>query len=239
MKTYYYLAKDRGLTSASWLKSYYSFNFETMDEFEKIRFGQLRILNNDTITGGTGFSTHSHRDMEIITIPLSGGLKHTDSLGNSHEILPGDVQVMTAGTGIRHSEYNNFEDKDTNFLQIWVFPDQNGLLPRYDQHFFPLEKRHNEWALLIAPNQLAPLYINQSAYFSRAQLDSGKVLTYSIHGQDQGVLFYVVSGDLKIGEEIFTTGDAVGFKDVSQISIYAIKNADILAIEVPFLKKHN
>jgi redox-sensitive bicupin YhaK (pirin superfamily) len=233
MATRYYLAKDRGKISTDWLVSYYSFNFETMDQFEKIRFGQLRILNNDTIQAGSGFGIHSHDNMEIVTIPLSGGLTHKDSLGNIHQIIPGDIQVMTAGTGIRHSEYNLFDDRDTNFLQIWVFPDRRGLAPRYDQRRFDLENRANRWDLLIAPQGQAPLYINQAAYFSRADLDAGNRLHYALHNDNSGVLVYVIDGEIIIDSETFIPGDAAGYTGRVTLHIKAANRADILAIEVP------
>jgi redox-sensitive bicupin YhaK (pirin superfamily) len=233
MATHYYLAKDRGKISTDWLVSYYSFNFETPDQFEKIRFGQLRILNNDTIRGGSGFGVHPHDNMEIVTIPLSGGLTHKDSLGNIHQLIPGDVQVMTAGTGIRHSEYNLFDDLETNFLQIWVFPDRKGLTPRYDQRRFGPQNRLNRWDLVIAPRGQAPLYINQAAYFSRTDLDASKNLDYAMHQDDTGVLVYVIDGKIRIHNETFISGDAVGYSGQLKILIHATNRADILAIEVP------
>ena len=233
MEPKYYLAKDRGLTSLSWLKSYYSFNFNTMAELEKIRFGQLRILNNDTILGGAGFGSHSHQNMEIITIPLAGGLKHQDSLGNSHEIVPGDVQVMTAGTGIVHSEYNLYNDLTTNFLQIWIFPDQHSLEPRYDKYNFAASETKGQWQQLVAPNGSAPLMIHQNAWLSKISLAGSTSVPYQLHAADNGVLFYVISGKTIISGEEFTTGDAVGFDGLTVPELHTADQAEILAIEVP------
>src|SRR5580692_5184728 len=207
MDKQYYRAKDRGHLEAGWLNSYYSFNFETMDEFEKIRFGQLRMLNNDTIRGGTGFQSHPHKNMEIVTIPLSGGLLHRDSLGNTHKILPGDVQVMTAGTGIIHSEWNLYEDQDTNFLQIWVFPRKNGLAPGYEQRSFKTKARINTWDLQIAPAGRAPLSLHQDAWFSRILLEPGNQVSYRENQKGTGTLFYVIHGEVRINEEHFSTAD--------------------------------
>jgi redox-sensitive bicupin YhaK (pirin superfamily) len=238
MDKQYYRAKDRGHLEAGWLNSYYSFKFETMDEFEKIRFGQLRMLNNDTIRGGTGFQSHPHKNMEIVTIPLSGGLLHRDSLGNTHKILPGDVQVMTAGTGIIHSEWNLYGDRDTNFLQIWVFPHKNGLAPRYDQRSFKTKDRINTWDLQIAPASRAPLTLHQDAWFSRILLEAGSQIRYQVYQQGNGVLFYVILGEAQINAELFSTADAVGFRNRAEITLTALIPTDILAIEVP-LKKNN
>ena len=237
MKKQYFLAKDRGHISTGWLSSYYSFNFETMEEFEKIRFGQLRILNNDTITGSSGFGSHGHANMEIVTIPLEGGLIHKDSLGNSHKIVPGDVQLMTAGTGIVHSEYNFYDSQQTNFLQIWVFPSAQNLEPRYDQHFFETDLMTNKWHTMVAPGNQAPLYINQSAYFTRALLDQKQEIDYEIHQPGNGVLFYVIKGKAYIHDEEFKAGDAIGFPEVNELTLKTNGPADILAIEVPMKTK--
>jgi redox-sensitive bicupin YhaK (pirin superfamily) len=233
MKTKYYYAKDRGLTSTSWLKSYYSFNFNTMEEFDQIRFGQLRILNNDTIIGGSGFGSHGHQNMEIITIPLAGGLQHKDSLGNSHEIIPGDVQVMTAGTGIEHSEYNLYKDQTTNFLQIWIFPKEANLKPRYNQHYFDPVGKKGEWQQFVAPDHSAPLLIHQDAWFSGISLDKPVPVKYTLNRPDNGVLFYIISGKTNISGEEFSTGDAVGFDGSETLELHASQQAEILAIEVP------
>jgi redox-sensitive bicupin YhaK (pirin superfamily) len=233
MKTKYYYAKDRGLTSTSWLKSYYSFNFNTMEEFDEIRFGQLRILNNDTILGGSGFGSHRHQNMEIITIPLAGGLQHKDSLGNSHEIIPGDVQVMTAGTGIVHSEYNLYKDQTTNFLQIWIFPEEENLEPRYDQRYFDPAGANAAWQRLIAPDHSAPLLIRQNAWLSRVSLDKSLPVNYNLNRPENGVLFYIISGKTTISGEEFSTGDAVGFDGSVTLELHATQQAEILAIEVP------
>jgi redox-sensitive bicupin YhaK (pirin superfamily) len=238
MDTQYYRAKDRGHLEAGWLSSYYSFNFETMDEFEKIRFGQLRMLNNDTIQGGAGFQSHAHKNMEIVTIPLSGGLEHRDSLGNTHKIFPGDVQVMTAGTGVIHSEWNLYEDQETNFLQIWIFPRKNGLFPGYQQRSFKGESRINTWDLQIAPGGRAPLSLQQDAWFSRIVLEPRCQIQYQEHQKGTGVLFYVIHGLAQINEECFSTADAVGFRNRPESSLTAIIATDIIAIEVP-LKKNN
>jgi redox-sensitive bicupin YhaK (pirin superfamily) len=233
MGTQYYRAGDRGHLEAGWLSSYYSFNFETMDEFEKIRFGQLRMLNNDTIQGGTGFQSHGHKNMEIVTIPLTGGLTHRDSLGNTHKILPGDVQVMTAGSGIIHSEWNLYEDQDTNFLQIWVFPRKNGLAPGYEQRSFKTKARINTWDLQIAPAGRAPLSLHQDAWFSRILLEPGNQVSYRENQKGTGTLFYVINGEVRINEEHFSTADAVGFRNRPENTLTALIASDILAIEVP------
>jgi len=235
MKSKFYLRKDSGLIKNDWLKSRYSFNFQTMDEFEKIKFGEMRILNNDTIIGGSGFGIHMHKDMEIVTIPIAGGLIHKDNLGNEHKITPDDVQIMSAGTGIFHSEYNLYQDQATNFLQIWIFPNRNGHDPRYAQATFSRQDRKDVWQSLVSPSHDTSLYLNQNATVSRIELSKDKSAIYSLSSANNGVLFYLINGNVKVNSDSFDNGDAFGYMDFKELVIEAKSNADILALEVPVI----
>jgi hypothetical protein len=236
MKTTLYPAKERGNVNLGWLESFHSFSFGQYHDPKKVHFGALRVVNDDSIAGGGGFGTHPHDNMEIVTIPLEGKLAHKDSTGNEGIISKGDVQIMSAGTGIRHSEYNASTTEKAKLLQIWVFPKLKNIKPVYGQKTFDLKDRNNKWQVVVSPDVADhALNINQDARFSLAQLDEGKSVSYETKFEGSGVYLFVIDGEVKINDQILQNRDAIGISETDQLEIKASKNANILAIEVPML----
>jgi hypothetical protein len=197
-------------------------------------FGMLRVLNDDVVTPNNGFSTHHHENMEIVSIPLSGSLRHQDSEGNETIIKKGEVQLMSAGTGVYHSEFNNSDQDMVNFLQIWVFPERIGITPRYEQLEFPESGRQNEFQLVVSPwDEKDPgIKINQQAYFSLLNLDAGRKVSYNFHDSKHGVYLFVISGTLNVSGDTLTSRDAIGIHDTDAVEISAENDSQLLAIEV-------
>jgi quercetin 2,3-dioxygenase len=236
MKTTLYPAKERGNVNLGWLDSFHSFSFGQYHDPKKVHFGALRVVNDDSIAGGGGFGTHPHDNMEIVTIPLEGKLAHKDSTGNEGIISKGDVQIMSAGTGIRHSEYNASTTEKAKLLQIWVFPKLKNIKPVYGQKTFDLKDRNNKWQVVVSPDAAdQALNINQDARFSLAQLDEGKSVSYETKFEGSGVYLFVIDGEVKINDQILQNRDAIGISETDHLEIKASKNANILAIEVPML----
>ncbi len=236
MKTTLYPAKERGNVNLGWLDSFHSFSFGQYHDPKKVHFGALRVVNDDSVAGGGGFGTHPHDNMEIVTIPLEGKLAHKDSTGNEGILSKGDVQIMSAGTGIRHSEYNASTTEKAKFLQIWVFPKLKNIKPVYGQKTFDLKDRNNKWQVVVSPDAAdQALNINQDARFSLAQLDEGKSVSYETKFEGSGVYLFVIDGEVKINDQILQNRDAIGISETDQLEIKASKNANILAIEVPML----
>lgn len=232
MKTTLHKASDRGHANHGWLDSHHSFSFAHYYNPEKIHFGALRVLNDDIVQGGMGFGTHPHDNMEIISIPLSGDLEHKDSMGNSGVIRQNDVQIMSAGTGIQHSEYNRNKDKLVNFLQIWVFPKKKNIAPRYDQKTFKHEDRLNRLQEIVSPDGDG-VHINQDAWFYLADLEKGKDVNHKFHNANSGVYVFVIDGDVTVNGQTLNKKDAVGVSETDSISISADSNSEVLLIEVP------
>ncbi len=179
MKSVYHQNDSRGLADHGWLKSRHTFSFAGYHNQERMNFGLLRVLNDDIVEPSMGFGTHPHENMEIVSIPLTGSLKHRDSTGNTHIISAGEVQIMSAGSGITHSEYNNSSSDDVNFLQIWVLPKEKDITPRYDQKILDAAKRKNRFQILVAPNvSEESVWINQDAWFSLADIEADQQVTY-------------------------------------------------------------
>jgi len=191
------------------------------------------VLIDDVITGGSGFGAHPHDNMEIVSIPLAGSIEHKDSTGTEAVINEKDVQIMSAGTGIRHSEYNHLKDKSTNFLQIWVLPKKRNIAPRYDQKTFDPAARINQFQLVVAPDNENAVWINQDAWFSLANLKSGFNATYNLKKAGNGVYVFIIDGSVTINGEVLFKRDALGIWDVDTIDILAGTNAEILLIDVP------
>lgn len=235
MKAVLHKANSRGAANHGWLKSHHSFSFASYYNPEKMGFGLLRVLNDDQIAPGTGFGTHPHQDMEIVSIPLAGGLKHKDSEGNEAIIKDGEVQLMSAGTGVYHSEYNSSETDDTKFLQIWVLPEKKGIKPRYDQKVFPIEDRKDKWQVVVSPmdNDEAGVKMNQQAYFSLVDLSKDKAIDYKLRTAKNGVYFFLIEGELDIAGNSLETRDALAIEDVDKLDIKAKTASRLLAIEVP------
>lgn len=235
MKAIYYKAEERGHANHGWLDAHHSFSFAGFHDPSKVHFGALRVLNDDKIIGGRGFGMHPHDNMEIVTIPLSGDLEHTDSMGNVGSISKGEVQVMSAGTGIYHSERNKNIDKALTLLQIWVFPKFRDIEPRYDQQAFEVEGRENKFQTLVSPlgSNDAGMGINQDAWFSMINLAQDNQANYTIKRNDNGVYVFVIDGEAEINGQTLGRRDALGISETSDIHIKAKTNAEILLIDVP------
>jgi redox-sensitive bicupin YhaK (pirin superfamily) len=234
MKKTIHKANDRGYANHGWLKSYHSFSFASYYDPARTHFGLLRVLNDDTVSGGEGFGKHPHENMEIISIPLSGVLEHADSTGTARTLQPGEVQVMSAGSGIFHSEYNGSQSEEVKFLQIWIFPKERNIAPRYDQKAFDDSLFHNKFYAVASANTADGLLLNQDAALSLAKFDADTELTYNLAIKpDNGVYFFVIEGEAEIGGEKLGRRDAIGISEAESIPVKAGKDAYILAIEVP------
>jgi redox-sensitive bicupin YhaK (pirin superfamily) len=234
-KTILHKAATRGDANHGWLHSRHTFSFANYYNPERMHFGVLRVLNDDFVEAGMGFGTHPHDNMEIISIPLEGDLEHKDSMGNVAVIKNGDVQVMSAGTGITHSEYNKNKDKPVKFLQIWVFPNRKNVKPRYDQITLNLEDRRNKLQQILSPNAGDEgVWIHQDAWFHLGKFDEGFSTDYSIKKSGNGVYAFVLKGDITIDETVLNERDGFGIWNTDKISIMAnSQDAEILLMEVP------
>ncbi len=227
-------AATRGHANHGWLNSYHTFSFANYYNTERMNFGVLRVLNDDTVDGGKGFGTHPHDNMEIISIPLEGDLEHKDSMNNVAVIKNGDIQVMSAGTGIYHSEYNKDAGKPVKFLQIWVYPNKKNVTPRYDQITLNQNDRHNKLQQILSPNpEDAGVWIHQNAWFHLGKFDNGVSANYTIKASGNGVYVFVLSGDVKVDDQLLNTRDGYGIWDVEKFKITAETNAEFLLMEVP------
>ena len=228
-------SNTRGHANHGWLNSYHSFSFASYYNPERMNFGLLRVLNDDTVAPGMGFGTHPHNNMEIISIPLSGDLEHKDSMGTQAVIQEGDIQVMSAGTGIQHSEYNANKDKEVKFLQIWIFPNRQGVEPRYDQVTLKREDRLNKLQQILSPNpEDEGVWIHQNAWFHMGDLDQGTSLTYEVKDpENNGVYAFILDGQVSIGEQPLENRDGFGIWGVKDFGIQANTNSRILLMEVP------
>jgi quercetin 2,3-dioxygenase len=227
-------AETRGHANHGWLNSFHSFSFANYHNPERMHFGVLRVLNDDTVDGGRGFGTHPHDNMEIISIPLSGDLEHKDSMGNSTIIRNGDIQVMSAGTGIRHSEYNKSTDTLVKFLQIWLFPNKKNVTPRYDQITLNLADRKNKLQQILSPNpDDAGVWIYQDAWFHLADFDKDKTAEYKVKKAGNGVYAFILKGDVTINDTPLSTRDGLGIWDTDTLSIKADSDAEFLLMDVP------
>ena len=234
MKTILYPAKERGHVNLGWLDSFHSFSFGQYHDPKKIHFGALRVVNDDSIKGGGGFGTHPHENMEIVTIPLKGKLAHKDSTGNEGIISTGDVQMMSAGTGIRHSEFNASPSEDAKLLQIWVFPKLKNIKPVYGQKTFDLNGRKNKWQVVVSPDTTEMgLQINQDARFSMIDLEAGNSIQYHMKWESSGLYLFVIEGAIELDGLSLSRRDALCISDAEQVHIDAIADAQLLAIEIP------
>lgn len=236
MKTEMHRADTRGFADHGWLRSFHSFSFASYYNPDRMHFGALRVLNDDTVTGGKGFGKHPHNDMEIISIPLEGELKHEDSMGNSSVIKEGDIQAMSAGTGVVHSEYNNNEDEEVKFLQIWIFPNRKGVDPRYDQIAVGGKQLHNQFYQIVSPNENDEgVWIHQNAWLHLGNLDKGKEKTYRLKdAENNGVYIFMIDGKVNVaGEFNLNRRDAIGIWETEEFKIVCEEASRILIIEVP------
>ncbi len=227
-------ADTRGHANHGWLDSHHTFSFANYYNPDRMHFGVLRVLNDDRVEAGMGFGTHPHDNMEIISIPLEGDLEHKDSMGNVAVIKHGDVQVMSAGTGITHSEYNKNGNKEVKFLQIWVFPNKRNVKPRYDQITLKEADRHNKLQQIISPNpEDAGAWIHQNAWFHLGKLDKGFKTTYQIKDKGNGLYAFLLNGKLKLNGQELEARDGFGIWATDQVNIEATENAEVLLMDVP------
>ncbi|HEC11962.1 MAG TPA: pirin family protein [Acidiferrobacteraceae bacterium] len=234
MSSIIHRSESRGSAEHGWLHSRHSFSFADYYNPERMGFGKLRVLNDDVVEAKMGFGTHPHNNMEIVSIPLSGSLHHQDSMGSTQQIHAGEVQIMSAGTGLTHSEYNGSDSEQVNFLQIWILPRHLNIKPRYEQMKFESATRQNRFQLVVSPDgDEGSLIIKQDVWFSLADLDIERSVDYSVHQHGHGIYFFVINGEVKIDDDVLSSRDAMGVTDASIISIQALSTAQLLAIEVP------
>lgn len=235
MNTVLHKADTRGDANHGWLHSKHTFSFANYYDPERINFGMLRVLNDDRVTGGMGFGTHPHQNMEIVSIPLEGDLEHKDSMGNVAVIKSGDVQILSAGTGITHSEYNRNKEMDVKFLQIWIFPNQKDVTPRYDQITLNIADRKNKLQQVVSPNpQDDGVWIHQNAWFYMTDLDRGRELTYNLKDpQNNGVYVFVLKGDATVNKQELNCRDGFGVWNINHLNIEANSDTQLLLMEVP------
>lgn len=234
MKTILHKAATRGHANHGWLNSYHTFSFSGYYDPARIHFGALRVLNDDTVAAGMGFGTHPHDNMEIISIPLSGDLKHRDSMGNEAIIKQGDIQVMSAGTGISHSEMNANRDKEVKFLQIWVFPNQKNVQPRYDQLAMDESKMKNNFLQVLSPDKNDEgVWIHQNAWFSMGLIEKGNTINYVLKDKNNGVYAFVIEGAVSVNDEVLEKRDGLGITETDAFTVTATDNAKVLLMEVP------
>lgn len=227
-------ASSRGMADHGWLVSCHTFSFANYYNPERMHFGVLRVLNDDFVAPGMGFGTHPHDNMEIISIPLEGDLEHKDSMGNTTVIRNGDIQVMSAGTGIQHSEYNKNSDKPVKFLQIWMYPNQRNVIPRYDQITLNQEDRKNKFQQILSPSKNDEgVWVYQDAWFHLAELESNVALNYKIRKPGNGVYTFVLSGDLLVDDIELSKRDGLGIWDSSEVLFTAKSKSEVLVMEVP------
>ncbi len=236
MKSELHTAQERGHENHGWLTTYHNFSFATYFNPAREQFGCLRALNDDTLAGGSGFDLHQHNNMEIITIVLSGAIEHADSLGNIQLISEGEIQVMTAGTGIYHTEFNHSETESAQFLQLWIFPRDKGLKPRYDQISFDDRAKPGKLVKLVTPDikqQDEALWIHQDAFISVINLSEATNYCYQVSQMGNGVFVFVLGGEISIQEKNLGKRDAIAVTDTASIEIWANGFSRVLFIEVP------
>ena len=234
MRTILQKAAERGTADYGWLKPNFYFSFGQYYNPEKVHFGMLRVLNDDFIAGGGKFQTHPHDNMEIVTIPFSGALEHRDSTGGAGLIKAGDIQIMSAGTGVEHSEANASATEPVTLFQVWVFPKVKNISPRYDQRSFDITDRINQWQVVVSPREEdGALWINQDARFSLTKLSAGNSLSYTNAFKGNGVYLVVMNGSVKMNDISLGRRDAIGISETDSFSITASEDAELLAVEIP------
>ncbi|UKN02299.1 pirin family protein [Paracrocinitomix mangrovi] len=231
MKTYHIKSIERGSADYGWLKANYMFSFANYYNPNQMGFGSLRVLNDDVIQGKTGFSEHPHQNMEIITVPIAGALRHRDSMGNEGVIKSGEVQVMSAGTGVYHSEFNDIADV-TNISQIWVIPNKNNVEPRYDQISFSFDA--NSWQQIVSPNpDDEGSWIHANAWFHHGVFDKGELTAYQFNDKENGVFIFLIEGEIEVNGEKIEKRDGFGVHDTEGFDIKIMEDSRILLMEVP------
>ena len=234
MKTLLFKAADRGSADYGWLKPNYYFSFAQYHNPAKVHFGLLRVLNDDFIAGGGKFPTHPHDNMEIVTIPFTGAIKHNDSTGGEGVIQAGDIQIMSAGSGVQHSEANASATEPVTLFQVWIFPKERNIKPRYDQKTFDVTERTNKWQTVVSPVDADnALWINQDARFSLTNLEAGAAINYTNAFKNNGVFLVVINGSVEVGGQQLNKRDALGISETEDFIVKASEDAELLAIEIP------
>lgn len=240
MKTTLHKSDTRGFANHGWLQASHSFSFTNFYDPEKVHFGALRVLNDDIIAPKMGFGTHPHNNMEIITIPLKGVLKHRDNVHNDWQsVRPGEVQVMSAGTGVEHSEINGSQTEHLSLFQIWIVPNEQNVTPRYDQKIFDPNERKNKIQILVSSfehQDSKSLKIHQDAVIARIELNKDKKIDYHLHNKRNGVYIMNISGVVEVDGKILESRDAIAVEDSEQFSIRGTENSDVLCIETPMIQ---
>lgn len=236
MKFVVHRADTRGYFDHGWLRTHHTFSFAGYWDPERIHFGALRVLNDDTVAPKKGFGMHPHRNMEVVSIPTQGFLRHGDSVKNERTITPGEVQVMSTGSGIYHSEYNASETEELKFLQIWVIPNVKDTKPEYHDYDIRPLLRHNELCAFISPSGgNTPAHLLQEAWFSAGAFDSKQQITYRMNGKDTGAYIFVLEGDVKISGQVLSRRDGMGVWDVESVTMECLSDSQVLVVEVPML----
>ncbi|NJX16321.1 pirin family protein [Tamlana crocina] len=236
MKKVIHKSDTRGFANHGWLKSHHTFSFAGYQNPERMNFGVLRVLNDDVVQPKMGFGTHPHQNMEIISIPLKGALSHKDSMDNKRAIEVGEVQVMSAGIGLTHSEFNDSQTDEVNFLQIWIIPEEKGVTPNYEQRKFDWEAQKNRLQTVVAPKDKLEgnaLPISQQAYIYRSDLDAEKSIEVKLKNEANGLYIFLVEGEVEVAGTVLHSRDAIGVSEVSKIEIKANKPSQFVAVEVP------
>lgn len=232
-KTVVYRAETRGRADHGWLKSRFTFSFAEYYDPERMGFGVLRVINDDEIAGGSGFGMHPHADMEIVSIPLAGALRHEDDMGHAAVISEGDVQVMSAGTGVLHSEYNASETEAGKFLQIWIMPRERNTTPRYDQAVINWRDKKNVFQRIVGPESEGGLWIRQDAWISIGAFDSAETTKYHMKRPGNGLYVFVIAGSAEVGGESLGLRDGAGIWDTDAVDIRPVPGSEILLFDVP------
>jgi len=234
MKIILHKSNTRGHANHGWLNTFHSFSFASFYIPERTHFGKLRVLNDDVLAPGMGFGNHPHSNMEIISIPLEGELKHEDSMGNNHVIRKGDIQVMSAGTGIFHSESNNSKNKEVKFLQIWIFPDKKNVDPRYGQASIDPDDRKNKIQMVVSPqNGNGETWIQQNAWISLGDFDRGIQTNYQLNHPNNGIYLFVIEGSINIMDHKLNRRDAFGIQGFNEIIFTSNSKSELLILEIP------
>jgi len=234
MKTIFHSATQRGFANHGWLQAAHSFSFAQFYDPNKAQFGLLRVLNDDIVAPAMGFGTHGHDNMEIVTIPLRGSLAHKDSLGSVGTITPGEVQIMSAGSGMQHSEFNASETDEVNLLQIWVLPKERNISPRYDQKAFDVSLAQNRFQLVVSPSEKdGSMWINQDACFSLGSFNAHTEASYTFNFTENGAYVFVIEGKINLAGQELGRRDALGVYDTKELSFTVQQAAKVLVIEIP------
>ena len=237
MKTVFHPSDSRGYANHGWLEARHSFSFASWYQPDRLHFGALRVLNDDIIQGGMGFGTHPHDNMEIVTIPLKGDLEHKDSMGNSAVIREGDIQVMSAGTGVQHSEYNNSPDKEINLFQLWLFPNKQNVKPRYEH--LPIRSIHqkNKFFQILSPSANDQgVWIHQDAWMHILDADQDQSFDYVLQSPENGVYLIVIEGEVEVDNQTLFRRDAIGIWETDKLTIKTKTDAELLLVQVPMLQ---